>query len=143
MYGQDRRGEPRADPSAQGTSASSQGSALGRWQRPRWPLVNRGSGRAAIDDLLERVRQGFSGVLALRSGAGLGKTTLVNYAVEDRAAGLSLARTARSYLEQGASVAVHCRNGIGTWEQISAARGMGVPDTSAQREAVASWRPRR
>ena len=80
--------------------------------------------------------------------------------VPDRAASLSLARTLRSHLDHGASVAIHCRNGIGrasvltaiilvlegaepghAWEQISAARGLSVPDTSVQRDAVASLRP--
>ncbi len=75
-------GEPRADFNAQGTSSASQDSALGGWRCPRWPLVDRGSERAAIDDLLERVRRGLSGVLVLRGGDGVGKTRLVDYAVE-------------------------------------------------------------
>jgi DNA-binding CsgD family transcriptional regulator len=45
-------------------------------------LVDRGSERTAIDDILERVRQDLSGVLVLRGRDGVGKTTLVDYAVE-------------------------------------------------------------
>jgi DNA-binding CsgD family transcriptional regulator len=46
-----------------------------------WPLVDRGAERQRIDDLLELVRQGLSGVLVLRGGDGVGKTSLVDYAV--------------------------------------------------------------
>lgn len=75
--------------------------------------------------------------------------------VPDQAASLGLAQTLRTLLELGASVAVHCRYGIGrsstlaamvmvvegtdpeqAWALISAARGRTVPDTLAQREAV-------
>jgi AAA ATPase domain len=44
-------------------------------------LLDRGAERAEIDELLELVRQGFSGVLVLRGGDGVGKTTLLGYAV--------------------------------------------------------------
>jgi DNA-binding CsgD family transcriptional regulator len=44
-------------------------------------LVDRGTERQAIDDLLGQVRQGLSGVLALRGGDGVGKSRLVEYAV--------------------------------------------------------------
>jgi DNA-binding CsgD family transcriptional regulator len=53
----------------------------GRWQRAKRPLLDRSSERTGIDDLLELVRRGFSGVLVLRGGPGVGKTTLVDYAV--------------------------------------------------------------
>jgi DNA-binding CsgD family transcriptional regulator len=56
-------------------------------------LVDRGSERAAIDDLLERVRLGLSGVLVLRGGDGIGKTRLVDYAVE-AAAGFRISAVA-------------------------------------------------
>src|SRR5215470_7332066 len=72
---------PRVDLSAQPASSGSQASMPGRWHRAKWPLVDRDSERAAIDDLLEVVRQGFSGVLVLRGCPGVGKTTLVDYAV--------------------------------------------------------------
>lgn len=78
------------------------------------------------------------------------------------AASLELAQTLTAVLDQGAGVAVHCRYGIGRsstlaamamvcegthperiWELMSAARGRAVPDTAAQREAVASlWSAR-
>src|SRR6202012_4507624 len=37
--------------------------------------------RAAIDQVLDAVRSGFSGTLVLRGGPGVGKTTLLRYAV--------------------------------------------------------------
>jgi DNA-binding CsgD family transcriptional regulator len=54
----------------------------GGWWRPQRPLLDRGAERAAIDELLQTVRGGFSRVLVLRGGApGVGKTTLAGYAV--------------------------------------------------------------
>jgi DNA-binding NarL/FixJ family response regulator len=44
-------------------------------------LLDRSRERAGIDDLLGLVRRGFSAVLVLRGGHGVGKTTLVDYAV--------------------------------------------------------------
>jgi DNA-binding CsgD family transcriptional regulator len=46
----------------------------------RRPLLDRNAERTGIDDLLELVRRGFSGVLVLRGGDGVGKTTLLDYA---------------------------------------------------------------
>ena len=74
-------GEPRADPDAQVTPSASQGSAPGMRRCPRGPLVDRVGERNAIDDLLDRVRQGLSGALVLSGGDGVGKTRLVDYAV--------------------------------------------------------------
>jgi DNA-binding CsgD family transcriptional regulator len=54
----------------------------GRWPRAERPLLDRGAERAAIDELLNAVRRGFGGVLMLRGGQGVGKTTLASYAVE-------------------------------------------------------------
>jgi DNA-binding CsgD family transcriptional regulator len=53
-----------------------------RWRRPERPLLDRGAERAAIDELLEAVRRGFSGVLMLRGDPGAGKTTLAGYAIQ-------------------------------------------------------------
>jgi AAA ATPase domain len=53
----------------------------GRWHAAQPPLLDRSSERTGIDDLLGLVRQGRSGVLVLRGGHGVGKTTLVGYAV--------------------------------------------------------------
>jgi protein-tyrosine phosphatase len=77
--------------------------------------------------------------------------------VPDQAASLTLAGTLRAHLARGSGVAIHCRHGIGrsstlaamvlvlegarpeqAWVLISAARGMTVPDTAAQREAITS-----
>lgn len=80
--------------------------------------------------------------------------------VPELTATLALAGTLRSRLGEGAGVAVHCRAGIGrsstlaaavmvleglapseAWERISAARGMQVPDTAAQRDFINSLKP--
>ena len=52
------------------------------WRRPERPLLDRGAERAAIDELLDAVRGGFSGVLILRGSPGVGKTTLAGCAIE-------------------------------------------------------------
>jgi DNA-binding CsgD family transcriptional regulator len=52
-----------------------------RWRRPKRPLLDRGAERAAIDELLDAVRGGFSSVLVLRGGPGVGKTSLTRYAL--------------------------------------------------------------
>ena len=54
----------------------------GRWRRPERPLLDRDAERTAIDEMLDAVRGGFSGVLVLRGDHGTGKTTLAGYAVE-------------------------------------------------------------
>jgi DNA-binding CsgD family transcriptional regulator len=60
------------------------------WAGPRrvddwWPedfmLLDRRAERAAIDQVLDAVRSGFSGTLVLRGGPGVGKSTLLQYAV--------------------------------------------------------------
>lgn len=44
-------------------------------------MLDRSTERSRIDDLLEHVSQGMSGVLVLRGSDGVGKTTLLDYAV--------------------------------------------------------------
>src|SRR5215472_848892 len=51
-----------------------------RW-RPQRPLLDRGAERTAIDELLDAVRGGLSGVLVLCGGPGVGKTSLTGYAL--------------------------------------------------------------
>jgi DNA-binding CsgD family transcriptional regulator len=46
------------------------------------PLVGRRSEREAVDRLLEAAREGFGGVLVVSGEAGIGKTALLEYAVE-------------------------------------------------------------
>ncbi|HTX85204.1 MAG TPA: LuxR C-terminal-related transcriptional regulator [Streptosporangiaceae bacterium] len=53
----------------------------GKWLRAERPLLDRDAERAAIDDLLNVVRRGFGGMLVLRGGHGVGKTSLAGYAV--------------------------------------------------------------
>jgi predicted ATPase len=45
-------------------------------------LLDRQRERAAIDRVLDEVRGGFSGTLVLRGGPGVGKTTLLRYAID-------------------------------------------------------------
>src|ERR1700745_4107608 len=55
-----------------------------QWEgRPgqEFALLDRHTERAAIDQVLEAVRSGLSGALMLRGGPGVGKTTLLRYAV--------------------------------------------------------------
>jgi DNA-binding CsgD family transcriptional regulator len=59
----------------------------GLWQpdgqrRPEFVLLDRRTERAAIDRVLDAVRSGLSGTLVLRGGPGVGKTTLLQYAVD-------------------------------------------------------------
>src|ERR1700761_1730640 len=49
--------------------------------RPEFALLDRRTERAAIDQVLDAVRSGFSGTLVLRGGPGGGKSTLLQYAV--------------------------------------------------------------
>lgn len=53
----------------------------GTWRRAERPPLDRETERHAIDDGLDLVRQGFSGALVLRGGHGVGKTTLLDYAI--------------------------------------------------------------
>jgi hypothetical protein len=92
---------------------------------------------------------------AQASGLAFYRLPTPDRTVPARAASLELAQALRSFLAQGAGVAIHCRYGIGrsstlaaivlvlegteperAWELISAARGTTVPDTVAQREAI-------
>jgi DNA-binding CsgD family transcriptional regulator len=57
------------------------------------PLAGRAAECRTIDQLLESVRTGLSGVLVLRGEPGIGKTALLEYAVES-AAGFDVARIA-------------------------------------------------
>src|SRR5690349_20253295 len=52
-----------------------------RW-REEFTLLDRRAERAAIDQVLDAVRSGLSGTLVLRGGPGVGKSTLLQYAVE-------------------------------------------------------------
>src|SRR6266851_1396119 len=76
-------GEPRFDLNGQQGSSDTRVFMPGRRRRPKRLLLDRDSERTRIDDLLEVVRRGFSGVLVLRGCHGAGKTTLVDYAVEE------------------------------------------------------------
>jgi DNA-binding CsgD family transcriptional regulator len=49
--------------------------------RDDFVLLDRRTERAAIDRVLDAVRSGFSGALVLRGGPGVGKSTLLKYAV--------------------------------------------------------------
>jgi DNA-binding CsgD family transcriptional regulator len=51
-----------------------------RW-RMQFTMLDRRTERVAIDRVLDAVRSGFSGTLVLRGGPGVGKSTLLQYAV--------------------------------------------------------------
>ena len=51
-------------------------------RRQEFVLLDRRTERAAIDRVLDAVRSGFSGILVLRGVPGVGKTTLLQYAVD-------------------------------------------------------------
>src|SRR6266705_2284937 len=51
-----------------------------RW-REGFVLLDRRTERAAIDRVLDAVRSGFSDTLVLRGGPGVGKSTLLKYAI--------------------------------------------------------------
>jgi hypothetical protein len=55
--------------------------ASGIWRPAERPMLDRQSERRAIDDTLDLVRTGFCGGLVLRGGHGVGKTTLLDYAI--------------------------------------------------------------
>lgn len=80
--------------------------------------------------------------------------------VPERSAVLAIAGMLVQQLSEGASVAVHCRYGIGrsstlaaavmvlegtdpedAWARISAARGLAVPDTASQRAFIGTLVP--
>jgi protein-tyrosine phosphatase len=80
--------------------------------------------------------------------------------VPEQAASINLAGTLCAHLEVGQSVAIHCRNGIGrasvlaatvlvlegtepadAWALISEARGLSVPDTTDQHDALSMLCP--
>lgn len=58
----------------------------GTWRLAERPLLDRETERHAIDDMLDLVRQGFSGALVLAGDHGVGKTALVDYAIRAGAA---------------------------------------------------------
>jgi DNA-binding CsgD family transcriptional regulator len=52
-----------------------------KWRRTDRPFLDRDAERTAIDQLLEAVRGGFSGVQVFCGGPGAGKTSLARYAI--------------------------------------------------------------
>jgi protein-tyrosine phosphatase len=94
---------------------------------------------------------------AAAAGIAFYRLPTPDFDVPDRSAALELAANLLSRLCDGASVAVHCRGGIGrssilaaavlilegarpadAMDLISAARGMRVPETASQRGFIAS-----
>ncbi|MPV90258.1 AAA family ATPase, partial [Georgenia ruanii] len=71
------------------------------------PLLDRGEEKRTLDQVLDRVRAGASGVLVLRGEPGVGKSALLDYAVE-RASDLRVAKTVAVESETALSfAAVH------------------------------------
>src|SRR5713226_4415534 len=58
------------------------GAGQANGQGREFVLLDRQAERAGIDRVLDAVRSGFSGTLVLRGGPGVGKTTLLRYAVD-------------------------------------------------------------
>ncbi|HXP22030.1 MAG TPA: hypothetical protein VN840_20475 [Streptosporangiaceae bacterium] len=94
---------------------------------------------------------------ATAAGIAFRRLPTPDFDVPDRSAALALAADLASRLRDGAGVAVHCRGGIGrssvlaaaililegvgsadAMDRISAARGMAVPETAAQRAFIGS-----
>src|SRR4051812_1037993 len=73
----------------QGPAAPDRSGDRGYGQRVR--LIDRRPEKQALDSLLDRVRAGMSGALVLRGEPGVGKSALLNHAV-DRAADLQVVR---------------------------------------------------
>ena len=69
------RGAPRTE------ASSTRVAVAGRWQHAQRPLLDRSRERGSIDELLEHVGRGLCGVVVLRGGHGVGKTTMASYAV--------------------------------------------------------------
>jgi predicted protein tyrosine phosphatase len=94
---------------------------------------------------------------AAAAGIAFYRLPTPDFDIPDRSATLALAAELHSHLRAGADIAVHCRGGIGrssilaaaililegvgpadAMDQISAARGVRVPETAAQRAFIAS-----
>jgi DNA-binding CsgD family transcriptional regulator len=77
MADQEPRHGVTADPASAGAVAPTSGSR----RFPERRLLDRQRERRAVDDMLHLVRNGFSSALVLRGDHGVGKTTLVDYAI--------------------------------------------------------------
>src|SRR5258708_10118321 len=73
--------EPRHGVLADLASAGAGAPASGSLRFPERRLLDRQRERRAVDDMLNLVRDGFSSALVLRGDHGVGKTTLVDYAI--------------------------------------------------------------
>jgi predicted protein tyrosine phosphatase len=112
------------------------------------------------DDETAEVGLDQEGSAAQLAGLEFRRLPTADMNVPARAATLELAAALRSRLSEGAGVAVHCFAGIGRsstlaaavmvleglapaeiWDRISAARGLRVPETAAQREFIDTLRP--
>jgi len=73
--------EPPLEVPGEANSAGAQAVVSRSWRPDQRPLLDRQSERRAIDDMLRGVGDGFSGLLVLRGGYGVGKTALLDYAI--------------------------------------------------------------
>ena len=85
-------------------------------------LLDRLPERAALNELLDAARAGRSGVLVMRGEPGIGKTALLEYAIES-AAGLRVARVAgvESEMELAFAARSLAGGGGGCWRRARAA----------------------
>src|SRR4029079_15388454 len=105
-------------------------------------LLGREEERLALDRLLAEAREGRSGVLALFGEAGIGKTALLEYAVE-RAAGMQVLRARGVESEADvpfAGLAELLRPALGTIERIAAPQAQALAGALALGPAKAQDR---
>jgi DNA-binding CsgD family transcriptional regulator len=95
-------------------------------------LVGRERERAALDRLLASARQGLSGSLVIRGGAGVGKTTLLGYAA-DSASGMMVLRVTGVRAEYDLAFAgIHAL----LWPIVDELRQLPEPQRSALAAAL-------
>jgi protein-tyrosine phosphatase len=148
----------RSRPGTLSTMASPRG--LGRLEEDMRGLAAAGVGvlvSLLTDDEMAELGLTAQAETARAAGLDFHRLPTPDRHVPDRDLGLALADRLRGHLAQGAGVAIHCRYGIGRSSTlaamvmvregtqpehalalISAARGMPVPDTGPQRDAVLS-----
>jgi DNA-binding CsgD family transcriptional regulator len=98
-------------------------------------VLGRRPERTRLDEILDRIRDGHSATLVLEGGPGLGKTTLLNYLVE-QGAGVTLLTTTGTQSEFGLPyAALHqlCHPVIGALEVLPAPQREALETTFGMR----------
>jgi len=108
------------------------------------------------DDELDRLDLGAEPAVAAAHGLGWHRLPTPDFGLPDEEEAAAVAAAVLERLDEGASVVIHCRGGIGrsstfaaivlmhegldertVWKVLSAARGRRVPETGAQRRFAA------